>query len=139
MYNRVILGNTYRIYKLCSEEGDISTNINLFYKRLRARGYSSTQLIPLFKKAAYLAEQRKTSQVPSLIFGNNASTDRIFLHLQFDPGDPPSYKFQKLWKAKILAPPFYKSFTYNKNQDGNNFDTEIMTLSYKRPQTLVIF
>jgi hypothetical protein len=46
-----VFGQILQIYQLCSLSQDINKELSLYYKRLLNRGYTSTKLLPLFKKA----------------------------------------------------------------------------------------
>ena len=133
----LILENTHRIYTLCSDPADISHKLQLFYERLRNRGYQRKQIHPIFEKAALLAIQQKQHAVPMLISDTDlTSCKRIFLHLPYNKGDPPSYKFQKIWKSQVTAPRYCKPLSFLTNKEGNKIEVEQLTVAYSRPPNL---
>ena len=121
----LIFGNTYRIYKLCSDKSDQERLIQQFYRRLLVRGYKTAHILPLFHKAALRARPNAsvhTKPKPSL-------SDMLFLHMQYHPNDPPSRSIQSLWKNVMLQP------TYKKHlQTFTN--TKRLIIAYSRPRNL---
>ena len=105
----LVLGNCYRIYTLCFEPEDVTALLRMFYYRLLRRGYSPSNLLPLFNCAYHAATERENTP-PSILQlpdDNDAELlrSRIFFHTQYHPTNPPSSTLQQLWTSHIVAPP----------------------------------
>ncbi len=105
----LVLGQILWICQLCSLSQDINKELSLFYKCLLNCSYTSTKLLPLFKKGinnaiSYLflspeqGEARKKAKVGWL-------DERIFFHLPYHPQNPSSGFIQSLWQNLIFLPP----------------------------------
>ena len=129
--NGLVLGNCHRIYTLCSDPTDIAQHLRRFYKRLKARGYKSEDLLPKFTRAHELALTPKLPKPPA-----SMDSTRIFLHLEYHPYSPPSFQLQELWKRHVFHPPFEKELTAVQNIDSNELEIEKMIIAYSRPRNL---
>ena len=90
----LVLGNCHRIYTLCSEPEDITALLRMFYYRLLARGYSPSNLLPLFDCAYHLAYERKNNPAQTLPLRKEEDDiellrSRIFFHTKYHPTNPP--------------------------------------------------
>ena len=95
----LIYGNISRIYNLCSEDNDKKRLIAAFYQRLIARGYKSTQIIPMFQKAAdNIFSKRKKPTI--------SNNNHVFFHLPYHPDNPPSKDIRELWNKHLLQPQY---------------------------------
>jgi hypothetical protein len=66
----LVFGQILQIYQLCSLSQYINKELSIFYKCLLNRGYTSTKLLPLFKKAL----TKRSPTYPSL--RNNGKLER---------------------------------------------------------------
>ncbi len=98
---RLVLGNCYHIYTLCSEPSDVLQHLQQFYLRLKLHGYTSAQLRPLFRKAADLHKmQQPAPTIPGTQAPQNTPMKTsIFLHQRYHPNDIRSKMLQKLWQS----------------------------------------
>ena len=51
----LVIGQVLRFYQLCTRESDAQDQLRKFYKRLRARGHTRENLLPLFRKGLHRA------------------------------------------------------------------------------------
>jgi len=143
----LIYGHFYRLFMLCSHDKDIEKEIYLFYNRLLDRGYSLSNLIPIFLNAEQKARERRaqatrlqnnpeSSQVAVKRSDNNKVDNRVFFHLQYHPSNPPAREIQQVWQRHIARPhdgvPLYQL----KNRDGYPLDINKLTIAYSRAPNL---
>ena len=129
----LVLGNCHRIYSLCSSKSDVFKHLRNFYRRLLRRGYNSTTLIPLFRRARDLSTTSKSTAAANKV---SPLDSRIFFHLRYNPYNPPSSKLQKGFSSYIMHPRYEKHLTSITNTDGHNIPIERMTVAYSRPHNL---
>ena len=150
----LIHGHFHRLFLLCSHETDIQQEIYHFFNRLLDRGYSLTQLIPIFLTAEHKARQHRTRQ---LLLQNNphihpqqaAAGDArlaqnfkgpnnkgVLLHLQYHPSNPSTKVIQQLWRQHVLTPPDATPLYQLKNRDGRPIDIRRLTIAYSRAPNL---
>ena len=103
----IIYGTLFRIYTLCSDDHDRQSRTRVFYKRLQARGYKASNILPTFRRAI---ERAKAYTGPTTT--TEDSTNPVILHLRYHPNDPPSYQIQKAWK-ETTAEPTYRMPIWN--------------------------
>ncbi len=136
----IIFGQILWIYQLCSLSQDIEKELSLFYKRLLNRGYTSTKLLPLFKKGinnaiSYLSlspeqwEARKKAKVGRL-------DERIFLHLPYHLQNPSSGFIQSLWQNLVFLPPGQEELTKMTNHEGHHIPIKRLIVAYHRNPNL---
>ena len=143
----LIHGHFYRLFTLCSHEKDIEKEIYLFYQRLLDRGYSLSNLIPLFLNAEQKARARRarqkhlqnnldSSQATSHASNKESVDNKLFFHLQYHPSNPPAKDIQQLWQRHIARPhdgvPLYQL----RNRDGYPLDIDKLTIAYSRAPNL---
>ena len=104
----LVLGNCHRIYTLCSDRNDAKRHLSNFYRRLLRRGYSRTILLPLFERARDLASNRPTSSKTDVPLDS-----RIFLHLRYNPRNPPSSQLQRGFSSYIMHPAYEKMLPHD--------------------------
>jgi hypothetical protein len=134
MLSGLIHGNILRIHRLCSSITDIQQKSSQFFTRLTHRGYTNSQLLPLFKSAHKKA----------LLFNNNINThntnhdthNQLFFHLQFHPEDPKPPTIHKLWQSIVVNPPHNKPINELTNLHGNPISINHLTIAYSRPTNL---
>ncbi len=130
----LIFGQIFWIYQLCSLSQDINKELSLFYKHLLNRGYTSTNLLPLFKKGinnaiSYLShsleqqEARKKAKVGQL-------DEQIFLHLPYHPQNPSSRFIQSLWQNLIFSLPGQEELTKMTNHKGHHVPIKRLIVAY---------
>jgi hypothetical protein len=136
--NGLVLGNIHRMFTLCSTEEKIKDIIKKFWDRLLVRGYKQETIRPLFE--AGIARMRaRASADPADIPEEVASPDnRVFFHLPFNPGDPSSRVFQKLWRDIVVQPDGPKDARLPNliNDAGHYLGIDRMTVAYSRVPNL---
>jgi hypothetical protein len=129
----VVYGTLFRIHTLCSDEDDKEARTKTFFRRLRARGYQTSKILPLFHKAI---ERAKTYTGPT----NREPGDEepfVILHLQYHPNDPPSPVIQDLWRKNLLKPPYKQPLWMMKNpKSKKSCGIRRMIIAYKRSMNL---
>ena len=132
--NGLVMGMLYRINTLCTDSTDIEQKTRQFFRRLRARGYQSDKLLPLFRKAiARFADSGETQQ-----FSPSATdpTQQIFFHVRYHPNDPPSRELQRTWRETIAKPAYTRPFAAVRNHAGQPINIDRMIVCYSRPSNL---
>jgi hypothetical protein len=86
----LVFGMTERIFRLTSRWQDKQSALRNLFLRLCTRGYTSTQLRPLFESALARIDNRP---LPDPWYHEK----RCFLHLPFHPQDPRSATVQRLF------------------------------------------
>ena len=130
----LVIGNCHRIHTLCSVEKDKTTLLRRFFKRLRARGYTPSVLLPLFHRAHLLA-LRNPEPLPALD-PDDALKKRIFFHLEYHPDSPQSSEFQKIWNSTIMMPSSAPHLHLVQNMHGHKVELNQMTVAYSRARNL---
>lgn len=121
----LIYGHFYRIYQLCSHEHDIEREIHLFCNRLLDRGYSLSELIPLFLNAELKAKERIIYNKTRCLLGRNPSPttsqadQTMFFHSTFHPNNPSSREIQHAWRTQVFSPPGRQRLTQLTNRNPN--------------------
>ena len=140
----LVFGHFYRLYQLCSRQDDIEQEMYLFFKRLLDRGYSLSQLVPLFIAAETQAKQRvaaKHAQQTNPQSDPSRSqqtypTTQTFFHLQYHPLNPPANEIQQLWRNHILSPPGGPPLNRLTNRDGFPISIDKLTVAFSRAPNL---
>ena len=136
----LIFGQVLRVRRLCSKKADADSKIRQFQRRLLERGYLLKDLRPLFIRAEENASQYLArSESEHLAVRQRKRSDsqnRIYLHLQFHPEDPPSSQLQQLWKECILSPNGEPPVYEMENWDGDKVELRQMIVAYSRPLNL---
>ena len=60
------------------------------------------------------------------------SSNKLFLHLKYNPADPSSTYIQKLWKDLVVQPKDKPHLTHLKNHLGERFTVSRLVLAYSR-------
>lgn len=95
----LVSGGVFRILQLTTKDLDKKKALVKFHSHLLARGYKPDFLKSAFEKALrQFSGPCKAQQV------DNSSNERIFLHLQFHPRDPPRRTLQRVFHECILRP-----------------------------------
>ncbi|KAL7493317.1 hypothetical protein ACHAWT_002399 [Skeletonema menzelii] len=130
----MVMGQVLRIFSLCSRIEDIQRHIKNFHDRLTRRGYSPSDLLPLFEKAARNAEaylsKSDTEIAADKAKKKEENSKRIFFHLKYHPNDPPSRVIQKLFRECIMQPEGEKPFRDVRNSGGQQIPIERLTICY---------
>jgi hypothetical protein len=140
----LVFGHFYRLHQLCSHQHNIEQEMYLFFKRLLDRGYSLSQLAPLFLAAETQGRQRietaralqrhpQTTQSQSR--DSNCST-QTFFHLQYHPSNPPARGIQQLWRTHIMSPPERPHLNQLTNHDGYPITINKLTVAFSRAPNL---
>ena len=138
--NGLVLGNTNRIYTLCSNQDDTKRLIKDFYARLADRGYTRDKLLPLFQKAHRLATRPRSiplslSNIPPTT-ETTETNNRLFFHIRYNPFDPKSSRIQDLWKRTVLNPRQAVQLKHIRNLEGHRTEIDRLTIAYSRPLNL---
>lgn len=130
----LIYGGVLRIYRLTTEKSEILKSTQQFYQRLRARGYSSYILQPIFNIAYTNALKQTSPNLNNTI--KNQTTNKIeksiLFHVPFHPKDPPSRLIQQLFKTNMIQPPGAISLPFISNRNNSYFDISKLTIAYSR-------
>jgi len=150
----LINGHFFRLFMLCSHESDIEREIYLFFNRLVDRGYSLSNLIPLFLTAEQKAraqrskmlqrrrslqscppEETEMSTQVTPPRGDQTNTG-VFLHLQYHPANPSANEIQRLWRRVVFTPPGQTPLYQLRNRDGYPININKLTVAYSRAPNL---
>ena len=130
----LVIGNCHRVYTLCSDEADRTQNLRHFFRRLRARGYTSHTLIPLFHRAQQLALNPPVDK--ALCDEVEDNKKRVFFHLEYHPDSPRSPELQSIWKNTVIQPPSAEHLSLVQNMADKDVEVQQMTVAYSRPRNL---
>ena len=98
----LIAGHICRSFSLCSDPNDALASIQNIYRFLRARGYSSNTLRPIFNKCL---EKSSRIYAPAPALDTSDIHPRMwFFKLVYHPQDPPSGLIRKTWEETIASP-----------------------------------
>ena len=122
----MIYGAIKRIYDLTTHRKDILPSIKQYYKALKKCGHEPKQLRPHFLKACRLRETVQHSTV------TDQSEKKAFLHLAYNPNDPPRSAIQQTFQNTILEPPGEPHFSTLWNREGTPIRTNRLVIAYKR-------
>ena len=136
----VIMGNTHRMYTLCSEPEDIKRHLREFFHRLITRGYKTHVIQPVFQRAAKAAATRRRSPVAIAPSRPSDTRQLMFFHIRYHPNDPPARLIQEQWRRCISEPPFERPLhlTPNNNQPRKKIGVKRMFVAYSCPHNLGI-
>jgi hypothetical protein len=100
----LIFGQVFYYYSLCTDRADAETKIRELFHHLKSRAWQSRDLIPMFNQALerydpshHLTAREKPTPTPI--------DERIFFHIEYNPGDPSSSDIQNWWRDTISEPP----------------------------------
>ena len=99
-----IYGLVLRIYRLTSTSTAVQEDLNKLFRRLLARGYKNDFLIPIFIKAHNKFHPNHKPQLQPQLNDTLSTNNRVFLHLQYHPNDPPSSTIQHLFHRHLYQP-----------------------------------
>ena len=129
----LVIGNCHRIFTLCSNDKDKTYHLRQFFIRLRARGYSSNTLLPLFNRAHQLALNPTTKPLPSI---DDIFKRRIFFHLEYHPDSISARQLQECWSSTIMKPANAPHLSLVTNLHDYEIEIEQMTVAYSRARNL---
>ena len=140
----LVFGHFYRMYKLCSHQHDIEQEMYLFFKRLLDRGYTFSQLAPLFLAAETQGKLRAETRHAQLEnpqtdpprTPGNSSIQQTFFHSQYHPSNPPSREIQRLWRTHILSPPGRPHLNQLRNHEGYPITINKLVVAFSRAPNL---
>ena len=125
----LVFGMTARIVNLTSHWRDQATAMRNLFLRLCQRGYTSTQLRPLFDAAL---DRLNNPPIPDPWYQEK----RCFLHLPFHPNDPGSSTVQRLFRKPLLSPRGEPTLPDLENLFGAQLRTNRLIVAYHRPNNL---
>ena len=136
----LIMGMVLRIYQLNSRPEHRERDLVNFFIHLLDRGYHQEHIRPLFQKAidnaiAYLS-QSQAYREKSKAKKEEQSKRRIFLHLPYHPGDPPSSKIQQLWRRTLYHPRGGRPLNCLTSRDKALIPIDQMVIAYSRAPNL---
>eukprot|EP00804_Cyclotella_cryptica_P007593 CCRYP_010665-RA/>CCRYP_010665-RA protein AED:0.25 eAED:0.45 QI:0/-1/0/1/-1/0/1/0/217 len=115
-------------------------NTRAFHQRLTDRGYPSTTITPLFRKATHNALQYMACSPDDHATRQcklkEKTANTVFLHLQYHPQGPPARDLQHLWQQTVAAPPGEVPLPDTKNIDGAHVPIHSLTIAYSHPPNL---
>eukprot|EP00804_Cyclotella_cryptica_P028604 CCRYP_020781-RA/>CCRYP_020781-RA protein AED:0.34 eAED:0.34 QI:0/-1/0/1/-1/0/1/0/169 len=128
----LIFGQVLRIRCLFSNKTDADKNIKQFFQCLCERGPESSTLIPIFSRTEsnareYLRWKQNTNNTNTKTKGG---TQKLFLHLQYHPEDPPSHEIQQLWRQHVAQPPNEQPLCNLENLDVYPFGPTRLIVAY---------
>lgn len=140
----LVFGHFFRIFELCSHQHDIEQEMYLFFKCLLDRGYTFSQLSPLFlateTQGICHAEARRAQpenpQMRPMQAPDNDSQKQTFFHLQYHPLNPSSSEIQQLWRSHILSPPERPHLNQLRNRDGYPITTNRLVVAFSQAPNL---
>ena len=129
----LVIGNCHRILTLCSDEADKTFHLRRFFQRLKARGYTSATLLPLFHRAHLLAHHPPVTPPPS---DDDNLKKRIFFHIEYHPDSLKSHEIQEIWLQTVMQPSSAPHLSLV--HSFHDFEVEIrqMTVAYSRARNL---
>jgi len=141
----LVAGSILRIVRLTSNPLTRKRHLQNFYRRLLARGYNPSHILPIFNK--YLRQYYRDTTTatvappPATATPNGTHENTIFMHLPFHPLNPPSIKVQQLFRKHLLkenlcnpyaSVPLYKL----SNGRGKQLGINRMIVAYHRPKNI---
>ena len=120
MLHGLIAGHIYRAYALCSDESDAKQSVIKLWHFLKARGYSSNTLKPIFS----LALKNRRTTAPAVPAEHPDFPPHWFLKIPYHPQDPSSWFIQKAWKSTVANPRLAKPLA--------SVDMKYRTLGHRR-------
>ena len=103
-----INGNILRIFRLNSDEKDMTDDVLTFFRRFIQRGHSSDMLKPIFEKA--IANARRFMATSQQHRDENKEKQmenacrRLYLHIEFHPQNPTSSEIQQAFHECMFQP-----------------------------------
>jgi hypothetical protein len=98
--NGLIVGMIMRIFRLTTDKTQVTSDIQEFFNRLVARGYTAHQIAPLFHKC-YARFRSGSLEAKSKLPDTDAMKKSVFLHIPFHPLNPPSKVVQDLFNKYL--------------------------------------
>ena len=142
MSRALITGQIKRYVRLSSSSADCIRSIRTFYRRLCMRGHHPDKIKPIFISAyqdAIATPPPVDESIPSYIreyLEDDDSDQRVFLHLNYNPADPPRHAFQRVFRETILHPEGEPPLYEVRNIDNKPIEIRRCTIAYHRPSNL---
>jgi hypothetical protein len=125
----LVNGRFIRIKRLTSNKEDVYPAIKKFYDRLKARGYSSTTLLPLFNEAWKKDHSKK-------VIKQEQQDPVCFIHLNYHPNNLSAKAIQSVYNNTIVCPKVDCLINEIKNHKGNCLEKMSLTVAYHRYQNI---
>ena len=136
----LVIGQVLRYYQLCTRESDAQDHMKELYKRLRDRGHTRENLLPLFRKGLHRARKFKELPLEERLAGSNVQSrkqDSVFLILPYHPDDPMSYEIQRLWQSIVAQPYDEQPLSEIRNLQTNTpIGVNRLIIGYKRHRNI---
>jgi len=138
MIRGLVTGQIKRYVRLHTDRHACLEVIRKFYARLRVRGFQPQVLRPLFESAykAALASPPPSQWLYPDYLTDTEPDHRIFLHLKYNPGDPPQSAFRELLSKSILHPEGEPPLDEVKYVGTTKVEINRVTIAYHRPPNL---
>ena len=138
VFKGTVIGSILRIFRLSSTDANRKSATLAFYRRLRARGYSSSTLKPIFRLALHKALSPATTIEPR---SDPSTTKYTNLHLTYHPQGPSRRQLQQLFSDRLLHPESASSSSTPplwtlRNQNSCEIGYNALRIIYHRPRTL---
>ena len=108
-------------------------HLRQFFTRLKARGYTSDTLLPLFHRAHQLAINPPAESLPS---SDDTLKSRIFFHLEYHPDSISSREIQEIWLQTIMQPSNAPHLSLVTSFHDHEVEIRQMTVAYSRARNL---
>ena len=134
--NSLIYGlmKTYRLQN--TKRTDYIKSVNLLYHRLIARGYTQSQLVPIFNSAESKLKQPLVSKFKNNIqHVKKSDTDKLFFHLEFHPRDISRQEIHRIYTKTCEQGYQPLSHLYNDEHDAW-MNLPHVTVAYSRCKNL---
>jgi hypothetical protein len=106
-----------------------------FLNRMKVRGHNTRELIPILRStmAKYNPPQTPLHRVP---VNTLPEKNRVFLHVNYHPGDPPSRRLQAMFQEHMVHPSNEPPLPSLTNNIGYRIGIDRLTIAYHRPKNL---
>lgn len=133
MLRGLVLGNVGRYYIQNTHTKDYKNIVIEFYRRLRARGYNSEVLTPLFLEAHARAKTYQPTTKPK----ESWSPETIFVHLRYHPAGIPRHLVRMAYENACNKPNRYtQGFEHGVPCQGGTMRITKMTVALSRPKNI---
>jgi hypothetical protein len=130
----LVFGWFYRLQRLVSDPSQRRQLADKLHARLRNRGYSREQLLPVFAEARKRCNDETTKNLPT----NDKETEPkpLYLHVDFHPADPSARIIQRTVRQYLTAPKGDVPICQLRNLKGFEFGVQRVIVAYHRPKNL---
>ena len=134
-----IYGNILRIFRLNSNQRDVTSDTITFLRRFVRRGHNINNLKPIFQSAIKNARKflatSKEVRLAKALGKQEAASRRLYLHLEYHPQNPTSQQIQQLFHDIMLHPPG-KKWLNELTCASEKVPIDAMIIAYHRARNL---